>query len=156
MAAHAPRHWQHACCIPNVSWRTVLFGRPLRSEAETDEQIGVGQGLPVLGLDALASASYGPEAALTVLLAAGTAAPVALTPVSVAIITLLVFVYLSYRQTIAAYPNGGGSFTVANENLGPMAGLVAAAALAIDYILNAAVAISAGVGAIVSAVPTKA
>jgi amino acid transporter len=107
----------------------------------------------VLGLDALASASYGPEAALTILLVAGTAASFYIVHVSVALIALLLIVYFSYRQTITAYPNGGGSFTVAKENLGPHAGLIAAAALAVDYILNAAVAISAGVGAIVSAVP---
>jgi amino acid transporter len=139
-----------------VGWRTLLLGRPLRSDAEAEEQIGPAQGVPVLGLDALASASYGPEAALTVLLlaGAGAAAATAIVPVSAAIVGLLLIVYFSYRQTIAAYPNGGGSFTVANENLGPTAGLIAAAALATDYILNAAVAISAGVGAIVSAVPS--
>jgi amino acid transporter len=136
-----------------MSLRTVLFGRPLRSDAEAEEQIGPAAGIPVLGLDALASASYGPEAALTVLLVAGTAASRDIVPVSICIIGLLLIVYLSYRQTLAAYPNGGGSFTVANDNLGATAGLLAAAALAIDYILNAAVAISAGVGAIVSALP---
>jgi len=88
-----------------------------------------------------------------VLLVAGTAASRALVPVLSAIAVLLGLLYLSYRQTIAAYPNGGGSFTVAHENLGTQAGLAAAAALAVDYVLNAAVAISAGVGAIVSAVP---
>jgi amino acid transporter len=136
-----------------MNLRTFLFGRPLRSDAEAEEQIGPLQGIPVLGLDALASASYGPEAALTILLVAGATASQRIVPVSAAVITLLVIVYFSYRQTIAAYPNGGGSFTVAKDNLGPDAGLVAAAALAVDYILNTAVAISAGVGAIVSAVP---
>jgi amino acid transporter len=126
---------------------------PLRSDAEAEEQIGSAQGIPVLGLDALASASYGPEAALTVLLVGGAAASGAIVPVATAIIALLLIVYVSYRQTIAAYPNGGGSFTVAKDNLGETAGLVAAAALAIDYVLNTAVAISAGVGAIVSALP---
>lgn len=134
--------------------RRLLFGRPLRSDAEAEEQIGPLQGIPVLGLDALASASYGPEAALTVLLIIGAAASKEIVPVSAGIVGLLLIVYFSYRQTIAAYPNGGGSFTVAKENLGPNAGLIAAAALAVDYILNAAVAISAGVGAIVSAVPS--
>ena len=132
---------------------TILFGKPLRSDAEAEEQIGPLQGIPVLGLDALASASYGPEAALTILLVIGAAASQQIVPVSAAIIGLLLILYFSYRQTIAAYPNGGGSFTVAKENLGADAGLVAAAALAVDYILNAAVAISAGVGAIISAVP---
>jgi amino acid transporter len=136
-----------------MNLRTFLFGKPLRSDAEAEEQIGPLQGIPVLGLDALASASYGPEAALTILLVIGAAASQEIVPVSTAIIGLLLIVYFSYRQTIAAYPNGGGSFTVAKENLGADAGLIAAAALAADYILNAAVAISAGVGAIVSAIP---
>src|SRR5829696_8083297 len=134
--------------------RALLFGKPLRSDAEAEEQIGTLYGVPVLGLDALASASYGPEAALTILLVAGAAASREIVPVSIAIVALLLIVFFSYRQTIAAYPNGGGSYTVAKENLGAGAGLVAASALAVDYILNAAVAISAGVGAIVSAAPT--
>jgi amino acid transporter len=136
-----------------MNLRTFLFGSPLRSDAEAEEQIGPVQGIPALGLDALASASYGPEAALTILIVIGATASQQIVPVSAAIIGLLLIVYFSYRQTIAVYPNGGGSFTVANENLGANAGLVAAAALAVDYILNAAVAISAGVGAIVSAIP---
>jgi amino acid transporter len=136
-----------------MDWRRFLFGRPLRTEAEAEERIGPLAGIPVLGLDALASASYGPEAALTILVVAGPAAPPALVPVIVAIIALLLLVTASYWQTIAAYPGGGGSFTVAHENLGPTAGLIAAAALATDYILNVAVAISAGVGAVVSAMP---
>jgi amino acid transporter len=136
-----------------MNLRTFLFGKPLRTDAEAQEQIGPLQGIPVLGLDALASASYGPEAALTVLIVAGAAASRQIVPISAAILGLLLLVYLSYRQTIAAYPNGGGSYTVAKENLGADAGLVAAAAIAVDYILNAAVAISAGVGAIVSAIP---
>jgi amino acid transporter len=144
---------QSSCCHPPMNLRTFLFGRPLRSDAEAEEQIGPLQGIPVLGLDALASASYGPEAALTILLVAGATASQQIVPVSAAIIGLLLIVYFSYRQTIGAYPNGGGSYTVAKENLGPHAALIAAAALAVDYILNAAVAISAGVGAVVSALP---
>jgi amino acid transporter len=136
-----------------MNLRTFLFGKPLRSDAEAEEQIGPLQGIPVLGLDALASASYGPEAALTILLVIGATASQQIVPVSAAVIGLLLILYFSYRQTIAAYPSGGGSFTVAKENLGADAGLIAAAALAVDYILNAAVAISAGVGAIVSAMP---
>jgi len=136
-----------------MSFWSVLFGKPLRTDGESEERIGPLQGVPVLGLDALASASYGPEAALTVLLLAGAGSSGVILPISGCIIGLLLMVYLSYRQTIAAYPNGGGSFTVANDNLGANAGLVAAGALAVDYILNAAVAISAGVGAVASAVP---
>src|SRR4051794_23966216 len=112
-----------------MNLRRFIFGKPLRSDAEDGERIGTVQGIPVLGLDALASASYGPEAALTVLTVAGAAASAAIVPVSGALIALLLLVYLSYRQTIGAYPNGGGSFTVAKENLGATAGLIAAAAL---------------------------
>src|SRR4051812_9917357 len=116
---------------------TMLFGKPLRSDAEADEQIGPLEGVPVLGLDALASASYGPEAALTVLLLAGARDSAPIVPISACVIGLLLMVFFSYRQTLGAYPNGGGSFTVAKENLGPTAGLIAAAALSVDYILNA-------------------
>jgi amino acid transporter len=136
-----------------MTLRELLFGKPLRSDAEPQERIGPAEGIPLLGLDALASASYGPEAALTILLVAGDAGSRWIVPVSLCLIGLLLIVYVSYRQTIGAYPNGGGSFTVAHENLGELAGLVAASALAVDYILNAAVAISAGVGAVVSAIP---
>src|SRR5262249_28140924 len=104
-------------------------------------------------LDAISSSAYGPEAALTVLLPLGLAGLAYVVPITVAIIILLALVYFSYRQTIDAYPSGGGSYTVAKENLGQKAGLLSAAALMIDYILNVAVGISAGVGAIVSAIP---
>jgi amino acid transporter len=133
--------------------RELLFGRSLRSEEQEGQKIGPVRGIPVLGLDALASASYGPEAALTVLMAFGAAATGYIAPISAIVVAVLVVVYLSYRQTIAAYPNGGGAYTVAVENLGPAAALLAASALFLDYVLNVAVAISAGVGAIVSAAP---
>ncbi|WP_437325173.1 APC family permease [Sorangium sp. So ce381] len=136
-----------------MSLTTVLFGRRLASDEEEKEQIGPLSGIPVLGLDALASASYGPEAALTVLIPLGALGVHYIVPLSALVIGLLAIVYVSYRQTIAAYPNGGGSYIVAKENLGTRAGLVAAAALLIDYVLNVAVAISAGVGALASAVP---
>jgi amino acid transporter len=136
-----------------MSFREILFGRPLRSEEQEAQKIGPLRGIPVLGLDALASAAYGPEAALTILLGLGAAATSYIGPISAVIIALLVIVYLSYRQTIAAYPNGGGAYTVAAENLGELPALLAASALCLDYVLNVAVAISAGVGAIVSAQP---
>ncbi|MBV9108472.1 MAG: APC family permease [Gemmatimonadetes bacterium] len=136
-----------------MTLRRFLFGRRLRSAEHEDQKIGPAAGIPVLGLDALASASYGPEAALTVLLPLGAAAPRYIGPLSAVIIGLLALVYLSYRQTIAAYPNGGGSYTVASRNLGARPGLLAASALALDYVLNVAVAISAGAGAIISAFP---
>jgi amino acid transporter len=132
----------------------VVVGKPIRTSDERAEQIGPAQGIPIFGLDALSSAAYGPEAALSLLIPLGLAGVRYILPVSAAIITLLVIVYFSYRQTIAAYPSGGGSYTVARFNLGPSAALLAAAALLADYILTAAVGISAGVGALVSAVPS--
>jgi amino acid transporter len=131
----------------------VLLGKPLATSDERAEQIGAAAGIPIFGLDALSSVAYGPEAALTLLIPLGAAGVAYILPVSLSIIALLAIVYFSYRQTIAAYPGGGGSYTVASENLGRYPGLLAASALMIDYILVAAVGISAGVGALVSAVP---
>ena len=137
-----------------MSFSDVLFGKPLATSAEHDEHIGVSAGIPIFGLDGLTSAAYGPEAAMTLLIPLGIMGVSSyLLPVFTAILILLVIVFFSYRQTIIAYPNGGGSYTVASENLGKGAGLLAAAALMIDYILTAAVGISAGVTALVSAVP---
>src|SRR5205823_4345523 len=104
-----------------MSISELLFGKPLRTEEEQAEQIGPLAAVPVLGLDALASASYGPEAALTILLPLGTLAAGYIGAISLSIILVLLAVFLSYRQTIPAYPHGGGSFTVAKENLGPSA-----------------------------------
>src|SRR5712691_11618366 len=132
----------------------VLVGKPIKTSDERAERIGPAQGIPIFGLDALSSAAYGPEAALSLLIPLGLLGIRYIVPISAAIITLLVIVYFSYRQTVAAYPSGGGSYTVARFNLGARAGLLAAAALLADYILTAAVGISAGVGALVSAVPS--
>ena len=132
----------------------VVVGKPIKTSDERAEQIGPAQGIPIFGLDGLSSAAYGPEAALSLLIPLGLLGVRYIVPVSAAIITLLIIVYFSYRQTIAAYPSGGGSYTVARFNLGAPAGLLAAAALLADYILTAAVGISAGVGALVSAVPS--
>jgi len=132
----------------------LLFGRPLATSEERAEHIGPLAGIPIFGLDALSSAAYGPEAALTLLIPLGMAGPKYIVPVSTAIVILLAIVYFSYRQTIEAYPQGGGSYTVASQNLGEGAGLLAAAALMIDYVLTASVGISAGVGALISAVPS--
>ena len=132
----------------------VVFGRPLASSEDAGQRITATQGIPTFGLDALSSAAYGPEAALTILLPLGLVGIRYVVPLTFAVIALLTIVYFSYRQTIAAYPNGGGSYTVARENLGSGAGLLAGAALMIDYLLNVAVGISAGIGALVSAVPS--
>jgi amino acid transporter len=132
----------------------LLLGTPLATEDEQAQRIGAVKGIPIFGLDALSSAAYGPEAALTLLIPLGMAGVAYILPITAAIVVLLTIVYFSYRQTMQAYPYGGGSYTVASENLGTGAGLLAAAALMIDYVLTAAVGISAGVGALVSAVPS--
>ena len=136
-----------------MSLLDLLLGKPLASDQARAECIGVAAGIPIFGLDALSSAAYGPEAALTLLIPLGAAGIAYMIPISASIIVLLAIVYFSYRQTIQAYPGGGGSYTVARQNLGVSAGLLAAAALMIDYVLTVAVGISAGVGALVSAVP---
>jgi amino acid transporter len=130
-----------------------LLGKRLSTIEEDQQQIGPLAGIPVLGLDALSSAAYGPEAALTVLIPLGAAGLSLIGPLIAVIVAVLLMVFVSYRQTIAAYPGGGGSYTVAKENLGSRFALLAGAALALDYVLNVAVGISAGVGALVSAVP---
>ena len=97
----------------------VLVGKPIATSDERAEQIGPLQGIPIFGLDGRSSAAYGPEAALSLLIPLGLLGVRYIVPISAAIITLLVIVYFSYRQTIAAYPSGGGSYTVARFNLGP-------------------------------------
>src|SRR6195952_1763762 len=142
------RFWQA------MSFFDMLFGKPLASSDAHHEHIGVAAGIPIFGLDGLTSAAYGPEAAMSLLIPLGYyGVQHFLLPVFSCILALLVIIYFSYRQTIVAYPNGGGSYTVASENLGAGAGLLAAAALMIDYILTAAVGVSAGVTALVSAIP---
>jgi amino acid transporter len=134
-----------------MSLTDSIIGKPLATSEERAEHIGVAAGIPIFGLDALTSAAYGPEAAMSLLIPLGAALGTTyILPIITAILILLVIVFFSYRQTIAAYPNGGGSYTVATENLGEGPGLLAAAALMIDYILTAAVGISAGVTALTS------
>jgi amino acid transporter len=130
-----------------------ILGRKLASFEQKGQKIGVFSGLPALGLDGLSSSAYGPEAALTILLPLGAAGLGYIGPITLAILALLTMLYFSYRQTIAAYPVNGGSYTVAKDNLGTWPSLLAAAALMIDYVLTVAVGISAGVGALVSAFP---
>jgi amino acid transporter len=136
-----------------MSLSDMVFGPPLASHEERAEKIGPVAGIPIFGLDALSSAAYGPEAAMTLLIPLGAMGIAYILPITGSILVLLTILYFSYRQTIAAYPNGGGSYTVAKENIGEGAGLLAASALMIDYVLTAAVGISAGVGALVSALP---
>jgi len=133
-----------------VDW---VLGRYLADEESESQKIGVAAGIPMLGLDALSSSAYGTEAAMTVMLPLGLISLNYVMPITAIIVALLFIVFISYRQTIEAYPTGGGSYTVAKENLGRMPGLLAAAALMLDYVLTVAVGIAAGVGAIISAVP---
>ncbi|SPF38224.1 conserved membrane hypothetical protein [Syntrophobacter sp. SbD1] len=130
-----------------------ILGRRLASWEAAKQKLSVLTGVPVLGLDALASTGYGPEAALTILLPLGVMGLSYFPFIILAIVVNLGTLYLSYRQTIAAYPNGGGAYIVAKENLGIHAGLLAGVALLLDYLLNVAVGIAAGVGAVVSAIP---
>jgi amino acid transporter len=131
----------------------LLLGRPLASGEEKSEQLGTLSGVPIFGLDALGSAAYGPEAALTLLIPLGIGGIHYIVPISAAIIALLGIVYFSYRQTIAAYPQGGSSYVVARQNLGNFAGLLAGTALIVDFVLVVAVGIAAGIAALVSAIP---
>lgn len=137
-----------------MSLGDLLFGKPLANYEDSEQRLGPVEGIGVFGLDALSSAAYGPEAALTLLIPLGAMGVQYVVPISFSIIALLIIVYISYRQTIAAYPGGGGSYTVARENLGSGVALLAAAALIVDYILVVAVGISAGVGALISAIPS--
>ncbi|MDF2987024.1 MAG: amino acid/polyamine/organocation transporter, superfamily [Eubacterium sp.] len=132
--------------------KRVLIGRPLKSKAIEDEKYGILWGLPILSSDAISSVAYaGQEMLLVLLPAIGLMAYGQLPGISFAIIGLLVLLTLSYRQTIDKYPNGGGAYTVAKENLGLIAGVSAGAALSIDYVLTVAVSISSAVEQITSA-----
>jgi amino acid transporter len=136
-----------------VRLRGWVLGPPLRNTAIASERIRKLVGLPVLSADALSSVAYGPQAMLGILVLAGSAGLALSLPIAAAIAFLMLAVGISYRQTIRAYPHGGGSYTVASENLGRVAGLVAAAGLMTDYVLTVAVSVSAGSAAITSAIP---
>ncbi len=131
----------------------LLIGRRLANREGQGRKIGALEGFPAMGLDGLSSSAYGPEAALSVLIPAGAAGLGVLRPIMAAILVLLLMLFASYWQTIEAYPSNAGSYSVAKENLGANAGLLAATALMIDYMLNVAVGISAGIGALTSAAP---
>jgi amino acid transporter len=136
--------------------RRALIGPALRSAAVTEERMRKLVALPVLSSDALSSVAYGPEAMLVVLALAGSAELKVSLPISAAVIVLMIAVGLGYRQVIRAYPQGGGSYRVATENLGSVAGLLAGAGLILDYILTVTVSIAAGVAAVTSAAPSLA
>ncbi len=137
-------------------WRDIknfLFGKPLETQHLESERLSKVTGLAVLSSDALSSVAYAAEATLLVLMAAGTTGLGHALPVTGFIILLLAIVVTSYRQTVLAYPLGGGAYFVAKENLSTQFGLVAAAALLVDYVLTVTVSVAAGVDALTSAFP---
>ncbi len=133
--------------------KRVIIGNPIETARQSHERLSKKVALAVFSSDALSSVAYATEEILHVLLAAGLAAISLSLPVAIAITVLLIVVSLSYRQTIKAYPNGGGSYIVGKDNLGRLPSLTAGAALLIDYVLTVAVSLSAGVSAVVSAYP---
>jgi amino acid transporter len=146
--AHAPRG---SVGRRMAAIRRVLIGAPLATAAQAHERLTKVKALAVFSSDAISSVAYAPEQVLLVLVLAGAGALAGLIPISIAIVALLAIVATSYRQTIHAYPNGGGSYIVAKDNLGNIPGLTAGASLMIDYVLTVAVSISSGVAAITSA-----
>ncbi len=134
--------------------KRLLLGRPIPTHLAHHERLSRVTGLAVLSSDALSSVAYATEEILRVLVAGGLAALTFATPIGLLIATLLGIVAFSYRQTIAAYPGGGGAYIVSKDNLGETPALVAAAALLIDYTLTVAVSVAAGVAALTSAFPT--
>lgn len=139
--------------LRDSSLKQRVFGRPFASDEEQHQLLPKRLALPVFASDPLSSVAYATEEAMLVLALAGATAFRLLTPLSLAIATLLLVVVVSYRQTIKAYPDGGGAFIVANDNLGVGAGTTAASALLTDYVLTVAVSVAAGVAAITSAAP---
>jgi amino acid transporter len=136
-----------------ISWRNLIVGSPLRTAEQVHQRLTKTKALAIFSSDALSSVAYATEEILLVLVVAGTAAFHLAMPIALTITGLLVIVAISYYQTIHGYPSGGGAYIVAHENLGVWPGLVAAAALLIDYVLTVAVSITAGILAIISAAP---
>jgi amino acid transporter len=133
--------------------RRRMVGPRIASEHEIQERVGPVKGLAVFASDNISSSAYASEEIMRVLAAAGAGALVLTMPLTIAIVVVLAIVVISYQQTIRAYPNGGGSYIVASDNLGRGPGLVAAGALLTDYVLTVAVSIAAGVAALTSIFP---
>jgi amino acid transporter len=149
--AASPSHDEKETGSPSL--KRLLVGKPIPSSLAHHERLSRVTGLAVLSSDALSSVAYATDFILVTLAAAGAAALGYVIPITAVIAALLAIVAFSYRQTIHAYPTGGGAYIVAKENIGPLAGLVAAASLLVDYTLTVSVSISAGVLAITSAAP---
>lgn len=133
--------------------RYTVFGRPLSNADEASERLSVATGLPVFASDNISSSAYATEEIMRVLVFAGAGALVLTLPITIAVVIVLAIVVTSYRQTIAAYPKGGGSYIVASDNLGTLPGLAAASAILTDYVLTVAVSTAAGVAALTSVFP---
>lgn len=133
--------------------KRYLLGRPLATWEEPHERVNILTGLAVFAADNISSSAYATEEIMRVLILAGVGALSLTVPITLAIVAVLAIVVLSYQQTIGAYPGGGGSYIVANDNLGTKPGLVAAAALLSDYVLTVSVSIAAGVAALTSSFP---
>lgn len=138
---------------PPRTFRSWLIGRPLSTADASHQTIGKVVGLAVFASDALSSTAYATQEILVILAAAGTAAFGIVFPISIAIVVLLGIVTISYEQTIHAYPDGGGAYIVARDNLGEFPALIAGASLLTDYILTVSVSIASGVAQITSAFP---
>lgn len=138
---------------PPQSWRTLMIGRPLSTADAPHQTIGKVIGLAVFASDALSSTAYSTQEMMIILVAAGMGAFSYVVPLSLGIVVLLTILTISYEQTIHAYPNGGGAYIVARDNLGEYPALAAGAALLMDYVLTVAVSISSGVAQITSAFP---
>src|SRR5204863_953946 len=134
-------------------FKRFVVGKPIPSHLAQHERLSRLTGLAVLSSDALSSVAYATEEILRVLVLVGAGALTFATPIAFVIATILAVVVFSYRQTIHAYPSGGGAYIVSKENLGEMPALIAAASLLIDYVLTVAVSIAAGVAALTSAFP---
>jgi amino acid transporter len=133
--------------------KALVIGSPFATSQAINERLTKIKALPIFSSDALSSSAYGPEEILITLALAGSGALSGALPITMVIVLLLAIVTISYRQTIKAYPSGGGAYTVAHENLGRGPGLAAAGALMVDYVLTVAVSVAAGVAAITSAAP---
>ncbi|MFI5292745.1 MAG: APC family permease, partial [Candidatus Limnocylindrales bacterium] len=149
-ATFAPRGPGEAAAI---RLRRVLFGRPLATDEEHEERLGKVKALAVFSSDNLSSVAYATESIMLTLIVAGSAHLWLTIPISIVIVAVFGIIVVSYRQTIRAYPHGGGSYIVARENLGTTASLVAGGALLVDYVLTVSVSVAAGVAAITSAFP---
>lgn len=138
------------------SLKRALLGRPMATAEEMQERLPKKYALPVFASDAISSTAYATEEILLALVLAGAAAAAFSIYIALAVVVLLVFVALSYQQTVKAYPNGGGSYVVTRENLGLLPGMVAAGSLMVDYVMTVAVSVASGVAAILAAFPSLA